>query len=67
MPFSERIDAVLQTHRRKVARAHDSYVTLSVYKAPRVRVICLECGRRTSIRIDADSCPYCHSSDLEVA
>jgi rubrerythrin len=37
------------------------------YRAPRVKVECMTCGRTASIRIDQDSCPRCGAADLEFA
>lgn len=38
-----------------------------IYQAPRVRVVCLECGSRATIQITEYECEYCGSSDLEIA
>lgn len=46
-------------------QAHE--IPAQVYQAPRVRVVCLECGSRATIHITESECDYCGSSDLEVA
>lgn len=32
----------------------------------RIKVVCLECGKKFSVRVYADTCPKCGGADIDV-
>jgi Zn finger protein HypA/HybF involved in hydrogenase expression len=35
-------------------------------ETPKIRVICLECGKKFQVRVYANECPKCGGSDIDV-
>jgi Zn finger protein HypA/HybF involved in hydrogenase expression len=56
----------LKTRRLQTAAIRRQIATARAERTARIKVVCLECGKKFQVRVYANECPKCGGTDIEV-